>query len=104
MSENAQQNNTPAVEATTLSPAADSPAVMGASPATESPVSPAAAQAPVAQVLTRVHKLDSISERSFWFGHIIFTVLALAGLVFILWARGPRRRDAILSSASEGKE
>ncbi|MEN9810323.1 MAG: hypothetical protein RLZZ488_1890 [Pseudomonadota bacterium] len=72
--------------------------------AAESPAAPAAAQAPVAQVLTRVHKLDSIPERSFWFGHIIFTVLALAGLVFILWARGPRRHDAIVSSASEGKE
>lgn len=90
MSEKTQQSGTPATDASL-------------SRAVAAPDAPAASSAPVAQVLTRVHKLDSVPERSFWFGHIIFTVLALGGVAFILWARGPRRRDAILSSASEGK-
>lgn len=66
---------------------------------------PILAQVTTPQVLTRVHKIEAIPERTFWIGHILFSILAIVGLAFIIWASGPRRRDAILSSsASEGKE
>ncbi|MFZ9520501.1 MAG: hypothetical protein ACO3A4_08490 [Silvanigrellaceae bacterium] len=60
---------------------------------------------PIAQVLTRVHKLDAIPERTFWIGHISFGILAVVGLLIIILVRGPRRRDALIStSSSEGKD
>jgi len=66
------------------------------------PVVPVAT--PKAQALIKVHKTDTVAERTFWIGHAVFLVLAVVGLAFIIFARGPRRRDVILSSVSEGKE
>lgn len=66
------------------------------------PVAPVAT--PKTQALIKVHKIDTVAERTFWIGHAVFLVLAVVGLAFIILARGPRRRDVILSSVSEGKE
>lgn len=57
------------------------------------------------QAQTRVHRVDEVADRTFWMGHILFTILALVGLAFIIWARGPRRHEAMVSSsATEGKD
>jgi hypothetical protein len=63
---------------------------------------PTPAATPLA--LTRVHKVDAIAERTFWVGHSVFTVLAIVGLAFIILARGPNRRDVIVSGVADGKE
>lgn len=72
-------------------------------------MSEALSSAPVPNVVStsqiRVHKIETVSERTFWIGHIVFTALAIIGIVLIVWARGPRRRDALQSGvAVEGKE
>jgi hypothetical protein len=54
--------------------------------------------------LTKVHKVDAIAERTFWLGHTVFIGLAVVALAFIILARGPNRRDVIMSGVSEGKE
>ena len=55
--------------------------------------------------LTRVHNIDAVSEQSFWFGHVAFSILALLAVAFIIIARGPRRRDALMSgNGGEGKD
>jgi hypothetical protein len=54
--------------------------------------------------LTRVHKVDSVSEQLFWSGHVVFTVLALVGVLLILVARGPRRKEANASALLENRE
>ncbi|NBW83091.1 hypothetical protein EBR21_15185 [bacterium] len=59
---------------------------------------------PATQALTKVHKLDAIPERTFWIGHISLSILAVVSLLIIIFVRGPRRRDALIStSGSEGK-
>lgn len=66
---------------------------------------PAATPVATVQAQTRVHRVDEVADRTFWIGHIVFSILALVGLAFIIWARGPRRRDALVSSsATEGKD
>ncbi|MEN9826255.1 MAG: hypothetical protein RI953_2000 [Pseudomonadota bacterium] len=66
---------------------------------------PQATPTPVTQSLTKVHKVDAIPERTFWIGHISFSILAVVSLLIIILVRGPRRRDAMLStSGSEGKD
>jgi hypothetical protein len=54
--------------------------------------------------VTKVHKVDGIAERTFWIGHTVFIALAIAGLAFIILARGPNRRDVVMNGVSEGKE
>lgn len=62
-----------------------------------------------AKALIRVHKLDAVPEQTFWIAHSVFLALAVVGAAFIVFARGPRRRDALVTgvnenSAAEGKE
>lgn len=57
-----------------------------------------------AKSLTRVHRVDSVSEQMFWSGHVVFTVLALVGVLLILVARGPRRKEANASALLENRE
>jgi hypothetical protein len=42
----------------------------------------------------KVHNTTLLGEPVLWFGHTLFILLAIAALVFIVFARGPRRRDA----------
>ncbi|NBO38860.1 hypothetical protein EBU99_09780 [bacterium] len=74
--------------------------------ATGAEVSPQLTPAPevsslVKTTLTRVHNAEAVPEKVFWLGHVVFVGLALVAVVIIMWARGPRRKDALVNTSSE---
>jgi hypothetical protein len=56
---------------------------------------------PPPEAVIKVHNTTLIGEPVLWFGHTLFIVLAIVALVFIVFARGPRRREANLSIIEE---
>lgn len=51
---------------------------------------------PPNSALVRVHNTAAFGDKVLWSGHIVFVALAIVALAFILFARGPRRREANL--------
>ncbi|MBM3381820.1 MAG: hypothetical protein FJY29_05205 [Betaproteobacteria bacterium] len=56
---------------------------------------------PPSTATIKVHNTTLFGEPVLWFGHTVFAVLAIVALTFIVFARGPRRKDANLSLVEE---